>query len=263
VLYTSDGSEAIIEQNIIETDGSMICSRRADTNYYWYRQDIRGSVTNIVDVDDDVVKGYTYDAYGNTTVTGTFINSTAYTGAVIDAETGLYYMNARYYEPETGRFISQDTYRGKGESFWHLYAYCNGDPVNNTDPTGHLKTKSYVYFKQTKKFGKGSSAIITGTVIYTINKLAFIVLGTMAEASYKIKYYICTADYNLTWIFSGIIGALIGGVIGTAINPGWGSLIGGAIGAAIGAIVPYLPVSADGSCSGTKTIKKTFKNGIV
>jgi len=46
-------------------------------------------------------------------------------------------MNARYYDPVTGRFISQDTYRGDGEAFWHLYLYCDGDPVNNVDLTGH------------------------------------------------------------------------------------------------------------------------------
>ena len=78
---------------------------------------------------------------GNTGSTGTFVNSFAYTGAVIDEETGLYYMNARYYEPETGRFISQDTYRGEGEVFWNLYMYCDGDPVNCTDPTGHRRSK--------------------------------------------------------------------------------------------------------------------------
>jgi hypothetical protein len=80
---------------VLETDGSMICSRRnagtSSSADYWYRQDIRGSVTNIVDVADAVVKSYTYDAYGNTSSTGTFINSFAYTGAVIDPETGLYY----------------------------------------------------------------------------------------------------------------------------------------------------------------------------
>ncbi|MEL7569482.1 MAG: RHS repeat-associated core domain-containing protein [Eubacteriaceae bacterium] len=85
-----------------------------------------------------MVKSYTYDAYGNTTAAGTFINDFAYTGAVNDPETGLYYMNARYYDPETGRFISQDTYRGTGEAFWHEYLYCNSDPVNNIDPTGHF-----------------------------------------------------------------------------------------------------------------------------
>ncbi len=68
-----------------------------------------------------------------------------YTGAVIDTETGLYYMNARYYDPETGRFISQDSFRGGGEIFWHLYAYCDGDPVNSTDPTGHVYNRSKAY----------------------------------------------------------------------------------------------------------------------
>lgn len=139
LLYTKGGSGSIIEQNVLEPDGSMICSKRADNSHYWYRLDNRGSVTNIVDVDDEVVKSYTYDAYGNTSSSDTFVNSFAYTGTVIDTETGLYYMNARYYDPETGRFISEDTYRGDGEVFWHLYAYCHGDPVNYTDPTGHVE----------------------------------------------------------------------------------------------------------------------------
>jgi hypothetical protein len=46
-------------------------------------------------------------------------------------------MNARYMGSETGRFISEDTYRGDGEEYWHLYAYCEGDPVNYTDKSGH------------------------------------------------------------------------------------------------------------------------------
>ena len=90
-----------------------------------------------MDDSDSVVKSYTYDAYGNTSTSGAFVNSFTYTGAVIDPETGLYYMNARYYDPQTGRFISQDSYRGEGESFWQLYAYCYGDPINFTDFTGH------------------------------------------------------------------------------------------------------------------------------
>ncbi len=92
---------------------------------------------------DAVVKSYVYDAYGNTTETGTFTNSFAYTGAVIDGETGLYYMNARYYEPATGRFISTDTYRGDGELYWNLYVYCNDDPINCADITGHSPNPVY------------------------------------------------------------------------------------------------------------------------
>jgi RHS repeat-associated protein len=99
---------------------------------------VRGSVTNIVDGSDSVVKSYAYEAFGKTTGTGDFVNSFAYTGAVNDEETGLIYMNARYYHPGTGRFISQDTYRGDGEAFWNLYLYCDSDPVNCVDPTGHV-----------------------------------------------------------------------------------------------------------------------------
>ncbi|MFZ5974999.1 MAG: DNRLRE domain-containing protein [Bacillota bacterium] len=138
LLYTKDGTGATIEENVLKPDGSIISGKRANGNSYWYRQDVRGSITNIVDSTDNVVKSYTYEAYGNTTGTGTFVNSFAFTGAVNDEETGLYYMNARYYEPDTGRFISEDSYRGGGEAFWHLYMYCDGDPINCFDPTGHV-----------------------------------------------------------------------------------------------------------------------------
>ena len=152
LLYTENSEGGIIEEYLIEPDGSII---RAALLSYWpdfeeysledgfyYRYDIRGSVTNIVYNDDSLIKSYTYDAYGNTQSADkheqvVIPNSIAYTGAVIDEETDLYYMNARYYDPETGRFISQDTYRGSGEEFWHAYLYCNSDPVNHTDPTGH------------------------------------------------------------------------------------------------------------------------------
>ena len=127
---------------MLDPGGNIVNSRRNGGSDYFFRQDHHGSVTNFVDSSDIVVKNYTYTAYGNTSSTGTFVNSFAYTGAVIDGATGLYYMNARYYDPQTGRFISEDSYRGDGEEFWHLYAYCDGDPVNATDPTGHA-SRSY------------------------------------------------------------------------------------------------------------------------
>ncbi|NLE03479.1 MAG: RHS repeat-associated core domain-containing protein [Crenarchaeota archaeon] len=54
--------------------------------------------------------------------------------------TGLYYMNARYYNPNTGRFLSQDSYKGSAYAPWtqHLYTYDGNNPVNMVDPTGHF-----------------------------------------------------------------------------------------------------------------------------
>ena len=145
LLAVLDGEGAVQEYNILEDDGSIICGQRGTTaDKYWYRQDIRGSITNIIDNAETVKKSYTYDAFGNTAQSGSFQNSFAYTGAVLDEETGLYYMNARYYDPSTGRFVSQDSYRGESEGLWHLYAYCDSDPVNFTDPTGHYSRQNAI-----------------------------------------------------------------------------------------------------------------------
>ena len=108
-------------------------------DYFFYRYDIRGSVTNIVDGEGAVVKSYDYDEFGVTTSTGdAFFNEVTFTGSVADAS-GLLYMNARYYNPATARFLSQDTYTGSASDPWtqHLYAYCNNNPVNLVDPMGH------------------------------------------------------------------------------------------------------------------------------
>lgn len=116
-----------------------IIQKVAGNNTYDYVTDVRGSVAALYDAGGIVASQITYDAYGNTTVADNAQTNAvlAYTGAVMDEATGLYYMNARYYDPAIGAFISQDSYRGSGEEFWNLYAYANGDPVNYIDPSGH------------------------------------------------------------------------------------------------------------------------------
>ena len=80
---------------------------------------------------------------GVTTASGeAFFNEVTFTGSIADAS-GLLYMNARYYNPATARFLSQDSYTGSAFDPWtqHLYAYCNNNPVNMIDPTGHVARK--------------------------------------------------------------------------------------------------------------------------
>ncbi|TYQ13383.1 UNVERIFIED_CONTAM: RHS repeat-associated protein [Acetivibrio alkalicellulosi] len=62
-----------------------------------------------------------------------------YAGYFYDAETGLYYLNARFYDPETARFIQEDTYRGDilDPLSLNLYSYCHNNPIMYWDPTGH------------------------------------------------------------------------------------------------------------------------------
>ncbi len=61
-------------------------------------------------------------------------NPFRYTGREYDAESGLYYYRARYYDPALGRFLSEDPIGLEGGI--NPYAYVGNDPVNNRDPSG-------------------------------------------------------------------------------------------------------------------------------
>ena len=63
-----------------------------------------------------------------------------YTGEQYNEATGLYYLRARYMNPETGTFISMDSYAGSLDNpvSLHKYLYANANPVMYTDPTGYF-----------------------------------------------------------------------------------------------------------------------------
>lgn len=145
LFTTGENTSLRATENILDPAGSIIASKRFDGNYenmyFFYNYDIRGSVTNIIAPDGNLVKGYSYDEFGNMEPVGdkNFLNDVTFTGAVHDTSTGLYYMNARFYNPSTGRFITQDSYSGNAYEPWtqHLYSYVGNNPVSMIDPTGH------------------------------------------------------------------------------------------------------------------------------
>ena len=67
-------------------------------------------------------------------------NPYLYRGYRYDSETGLYYLNSRYYDPETGRFINADGYVSteQGQLSANMFAYCENDPINREDTDGNL-----------------------------------------------------------------------------------------------------------------------------
>jgi RHS repeat-associated protein len=86
-----------------------------------------------------VTDTYDYDAFGNKiNSTGTTPNNYLYRGEQFDSDLGLYYLRARYYNPLTGRFMSQDPQDGYIDepATLHKYLYAGGDSVNGIDPTG-------------------------------------------------------------------------------------------------------------------------------
>jgi len=83
-----------------------------------------------------VVNHITYDSYGNVIAQThpTIATRFLFAGRELDAETGLYYDRARYYDPKLGRFLSEDPIRFLGGT--NLYRYAHDNPVSRTDPRG-------------------------------------------------------------------------------------------------------------------------------
>jgi RHS repeat-associated protein len=101
----------------------------------FYEADALGSITSLTDASGRLVQTYAFDSFGNQIESsGTTTNSFQYTGREFDAETGLYYYHARYYNPSIGRFISEDPINFDGGI--NFYAYVGNSPTNFIDPFG-------------------------------------------------------------------------------------------------------------------------------
>ena len=148
-----DGKTAVIQQNRYNGDGQRIQKVEGSktTNYLLYHKDIQGSSTSLVKEDGSADATYQYTDFGETTINGDnkAENEVCYTGGIYDQRTGLYYLNARYYNPEDGRLVTEDTYRGENDKpdTQHLYVYCANNPINHVDPSGHYAVALYTLVK--------------------------------------------------------------------------------------------------------------------
>jgi RHS repeat-associated protein len=141
--YLSDGENVASETtegktaqllNGLAPDERYARTTGAGTDSYF--TDELGSTVALANSSGEQTTEYTYGPFGASTSTGaTSTNPYQYTGREND-QNGLQYNRARYYNPETSRFTSQDPL-GIAGSGTDLYAYTGGDPLNFIDPTGY------------------------------------------------------------------------------------------------------------------------------
>jgi len=141
VFYEMDGGGNLLVQYTYGHDGQLLWMVRGGQTYY-YHYNGHGDVVALTDSIGIVVAEYDFDAWGNPVATGlegTVVNPYRYAGYRWDAETGMYYLNARYYLPSVGRFITRDSFHGFEDEpqSVNLYVYTKNNPVNIIDPTGH------------------------------------------------------------------------------------------------------------------------------
>ncbi len=143
--YLLDGDRVVLElaengttigRNVY---GISLVMRQSGGNTYQFLYNGHADVTALVLPNGQIAGTWYYDAFGVPTEHTGVDSPYTYAGYRYDAETGLYYLNARMYDPYMARFLQEDTYRGDPNDplSLNLYAYCSNNPITYTDPTGH------------------------------------------------------------------------------------------------------------------------------
>lgn len=144
-LYDSSG-EAIGFS--VKKVGGIIPPISTEPVVYTYVKNLQGDVIRILDKTGRTVVSYTYDPWGVPTVTGdtelAALNPCSYRGYDYDEETGYYYLQSRYYDPEIGRFLNSDDaafLEANGTILgYNLFSYCCNSPISIEDKSGHFGT---------------------------------------------------------------------------------------------------------------------------
>ena len=143
--YTYDPFGALSSINYTAINGS--------TYNYIVRCTLSNDVDQIFDARGSLVARYIYDTWGSVEriqnangdeITSTnhiaLVNPIRYRGYYVDEETGFYYVQSRYYDPSTGRYVNPDGYVFTGQDMQsgNMYAYCGNNPVTRSDPSGGM-----------------------------------------------------------------------------------------------------------------------------
>ncbi len=114
---------------------------------YYYHKNMFGDIIGILDSNYNEIVSYEYDSWGalvnitdNSNINLGTVNPFRYRSYYYDTETGLYYLNSRYYNPQIGRFINADEYVSTGQGFNgnNMFSYCLNNPINFLDKNGNL-----------------------------------------------------------------------------------------------------------------------------
>ena len=197
LAFTAKGDpSSLVGENILDPYGTILASNREnaeeDGNQYWiYHYDPQGSTTNIVGSDGTKViraESNIYDPFGKVEASqSTIQNNIKYTGAIQDTNS-LTYLGSRHYDPNTGRFLQQDTYKGDEFAPWtqNLYTYTSNNPVNYTDPTGHSATATTSLLWELVKIAGGiGSSVSAGVVGGVLLAVGLLLTGESASASQR------------------------------------------------------------------------------
>ena len=253
-VFTYDANNKLVKQsdgtNTLEYvyDNSGLSGVKHNDKEYIYSKDIQGNIIGILDKSGREVVQYRYDAWGNCKTivldeahaTIAELNPFRYRSYYYDTETNLYYLNTRYYDPEVGRFISQDDVSYLDPEHingLNLFAYCGNNPVSYIDSDGQSPK-----WWQWLLFGIGAAVVVVAIVVLSIATAG---VGTAAfGATLAGSIAVGAAKGALIGAAIGTAAGIVGGVAYSAVTGAemsdgilQGFLMGFGIGAIVGAVV--------------------------
>ena len=203
--YNSDGLRVSKIVNGVKTeyvwDGSSLIGQKTGNNVlvylyaadglagfqyngvnYYYLKNGQGDVVGILNSSGTLVAKYTYDAWGkllsvtdaagnDKSADASFIgniNPIRYRSYYYDTETGLYYLQSRYYDPEVGRFINADSVMGVNRDIYtyNLFTYCGNNPINRWEFAGQNWLDNFLRLFMTREQRRSTDNYNYGTPIY-------------------------------------------------------------------------------------------------
>ena len=138
--------------------GHRPLARKTGDDWYYYLYNAHGDVIGLTDESGTVVNSYAYSPWGEIrTQTESVKNPIKYAGEYYDDELDMLYLRARYYDPQTGRFISLDAEKGSIQNPMDMnrYVYCRNNPLKYVDPSGKEGVAAQLLFDAFT--GKGAS----------------------------------------------------------------------------------------------------------
>ena len=188
---------------------------------YYYVLNQQGDVIRIVGYLGATLCEYQYDAWGNVlSITGTYkdtigkVNPIRYRGYYYDTDTGFYYLQSRYYDPSIGRFINADSFASTGQGFLgnNMFANCNNNPCNFSDPNGHMIQGRSEYGPNAMTYKGGGKVYCTPHWLIEEEKpgtLAVGISGTFSRGGFVGTISLgLTIDrnWNIAWMGSRFLG---------------------------------------------------------
>ena len=202
----SDGSTTTSKLRFSYDANGKVVAVNYNGNYYYYLRNAQSDIVKLIDKTGATVVEYRYDSWGKLLSTSGSLASTLgknnpfrYRGYVYDEETGFYYLQSRYYNPEVGRFISSDVLlsTGQGVLGHNAYAYCGNNPIVREDTQGNL-------------WGLIAAAVgaVTGAVVGAVTGAVTGAITALASGS----------DFGETVVAGIASGAAAGAITGAAVG---------------------------------------------